>query len=77
MLLLCLWGDAFGYETLLSKIVNMVDGSLGVREGSLGGALEMFICTTFNAWHGGGTHQLVGHFYLLLKIKSLPSPTLN
>jgi hypothetical protein len=34
LFLLCLFGDAFGYKTLLSKIVNMVDGSLGVREGA-------------------------------------------
>jgi hypothetical protein len=27
-------GDAFGYNALLSKLVNMVDGSLGVREGA-------------------------------------------
>ncbi len=34
MPLLCLCGDAFGYKALLSKIVNMVDGSLGVRKGA-------------------------------------------
>jgi hypothetical protein len=49
----------------------------GGEEGSLEGAQEIFICTTFSAWHGGGSHWLVGHFYLLLKIKSLPSSTLN
>jgi hypothetical protein len=33
MLPLCLCGDAFGYKTLLSKIVNRVDGSLGSEGG--------------------------------------------
>ncbi len=28
----------------------------GGEGGSLEGAQELFICTTFNAWHGGHTH---------------------